>query len=104
MFCEPLGEHAKNKIDFEKKKMLPLIKEELKSQKSKIIVITGKYRSAAHSTGKLKFIVPNEILVAFHRGSNYDCHFIIKELANKFEGKFECFGENKEKYETFLFQ
>ena len=40
IFCESLGEHAKNKIDFEKKKMLPLIKEELKSQKSKIIVIT----------------------------------------------------------------
>ena len=103
MFCESLGEHAKNKIDFEKKKMLPLIKEELKSQKSKIIVIT-QVNIEAHSTGKLKFIVPNEILVAFHRGSNYDCHFIIKELANKFEGKFECFGENKEKYETFLFQ
>ena len=28
--CESLREHAKNVIDFEKKKMLPLIKEELK--------------------------------------------------------------------------
>ena len=30
-FCESLREHAKNIIDFEKKKMLPLTKEELKS-------------------------------------------------------------------------
>ena len=29
--CEFLREHAKNIIDFEKKKMLPLTKEELKS-------------------------------------------------------------------------
>ena len=28
-------------------------------------------------------------------------HFIIKELANEFEGKFECLGENAEKYKTF---
>ena len=27
--------------------------------------------------------------------------FIIKELANEFEGQFECLGENKEKYKTF---
>ena len=30
-FCESLREHTKNIIDFEKKKMLPLTKEELKS-------------------------------------------------------------------------
>ena len=30
-FCESLKEHAKNITDFEKKKMLPLPKEELKS-------------------------------------------------------------------------
>ena len=30
-FCEPLREHAKNIIDFEKKKMFSLTKEELKS-------------------------------------------------------------------------
>ena len=37
----------------------------------------------------------------FHNSSNYDYHFIIKELANKFEGQFECLGENTEKYKTF---
>ena len=45
--------------------------------------------------------MPNEIPVAFHNGSNYDYHFTIKELANKFEGQFQCIGENKEKYKTF---
>ena len=56
---------------------------------------TGKYRGAAHSIYNLKFYVPNEILVVFLNGSNYDYHFIIKELANEFEGQFECLGEKK---------
>ena len=33
----------------------------------------------------------------FHSGSNYDYHFIIKELTNEFEEIFECLGENTEK-------
>ena len=42
-FFESLSEHAKNIIDFEKKKMLPLTKEELRSHHvSKIYYICGK--------------------------------------------------------------
>ena len=37
----------------------------------------------------------------FHNGSRYDYHFIIEELAEEFEGEFECLGENTEKYITF---
>ena len=37
----------------------------------------------------------------FHNGSTYDDHFITKELAEEFEGEFECLGENTEKYITF---
>ena len=37
----------------------------------------------------------------FHNGSTYDSHFIIKKLAEEFEGEFECLGENTEKYITF---
>ena len=113
-FCESLREHEKNIIDFEKKKMLPLIKEELKSHQdvkvryicSKRILknlnksinyqkltdhfhYTGKYRGAAHSICNLKFNVPNKMSVVFHKCSNYYYHFIIKELANTFQGKFE---------------
>ena len=43
MFCESLREHAKKIIDFEKKNMIPLPKEELKSyQYTKVCYICGK--------------------------------------------------------------
>ena len=44
---------------------------------------TGKYRGAAHSICNLKFNVPNKITVVFHNCSNYDYHFIIKEMSLK---------------------
>ena len=34
-------------------------------------------------------IIPKEIHMIFHNGSNYDYHFIIEELAKEFEGEFE---------------
>ena len=37
---------------------------------------------------------PREIPVIFHNGSSYDYHFLIKGLAEEFEGKFECLAEN----------
>ena len=37
----------------------------------------------------------------FHNGSTYDYHFIIKNVAEEFEGGIECLGENTEKYITF---
>ena len=37
----------------------------------------------------------------FHNGSTCDYLFIIKELAEEFEGELECLGENTEKYITF---
>ena len=43
----------------------------------------------------------NEIPVVFHNGSKHDYHFLIKELANEFEGLFECIGENNEIYKRF---
>ena len=50
--------------------------------------------------------MPKEIPVVFHNGSTYDYHFIIKELAEEFEGEFGCLGENTQKCRTFseLFQ
>ena len=42
--------------------------------------------------------------VVFHSGSNYDYHFIIKELANEFKGQCECLGENTKNTKLFLFQ
>ena len=48
--------------------------------------------------------MPKEIPVVFHNGSTYDYHFIIRELAEEFEGQFECLGQNTEKYITFSVQ
>ena len=41
---------------------------------------TGKDRGAVHSTCNLKLNVPNEILVIFHNGSNYDYRRISKQV------------------------
>ena len=46
---------------------------------------TGEHRCAAHSVCNLKFSVPKKSLIVFDNGSNYDYHFIIKELAEKFQ-------------------
>ena len=54
---------------------------------------TGKYRGAAHGICNLRYKTSKEILVVFHNGSTYDYHFIIKNLAEEFEGEFECLGE-----------
>ena len=58
---------------------------------------TGKYRGAAHSKCNLKYKVPKNIPVAFHNGSSYDNHFVIKQLAKDFNGYFNCIGENTKK-------
>ena len=59
------------------------------------------YRGVAHSICNLKYSVPKKILIVFHNGSNSDCYFIIKELAEEFKKQFTCLGENTEKYITF---
>ena len=42
----------------------------------------------------LKYSIPKKIAVPFRNGFNYNYHFIIKELAEKFERQFTCLGEN----------
>ena len=94
-FSESLREHLKNMIDFEKKKIIPLTKEELKSDEdTKLCQIcgqkifkklsirinyqkirdhcyyTGKYSGETHSICNLKFNVTDEIPVIFHNDSN----------------------------------
>ena len=61
---------------------------------------TGEYRDAAYSVCNLKHSVLKKILIAFHNGSKYDHHFIIKELATE-KKLFTCLGENTEKYIAF---
>ena len=49
---------------------------------------TGEYRGAVHSIRKLRYSVPKKIPIVFHNGSNYDYHFIKKELTEEFEKQF----------------
>ena len=123
-FFLDLREHATEIINYEKKEMIPLKKEEKKQNKRKVCHIckkrcstddskekchkvrdpchySGKYRGAAHDICNLRYKIPKEIPAVFHNGSTYDYHFIIKELAEECEGEFECLGENTEKYITF---
>ena len=81
-FCTSFREDTKNITDFEKKKMLPLTKKELKSHQDvgKLEII----RSTAYSICNLTFNVPNESRAI------YDYYFIRKELAKKFEREFQC--------------
>ena len=54
---------------------------------------TNKYRGPAHSICNLKFNVCNEIPVVVHNGSNYDNHFIIKELGNNLRKNSNALGK-----------
>ena len=44
---------------------------------------TNEYRSVTHIIWNLKFSAPNEIPTVFHDTSNYDNHFIKKDLAEE---------------------
>ena len=49
----------------------------------------------------MNYKITKNIPIVFHNLSSYDGHVIIKELANEFDGEFECLGENTEKYISF---
>ena len=99
--CLELREHATKIINYKKKEMIPLKKEEKKHNKQEVCHIckkrfstddnnktyhkvryhchyTGKYRGAGHI---LRYKIPKEIPVVLHNVSTYDYHLIIKELA-----------------------
>ena len=80
--------------------LIKIIKNFKKYKKSEIIVIIQE-SSNCHSNCNLNYKIPKEILVVFHNGSTYDYHFIIKQLSRKFNGNFDCLGENTENYVTF---
>ena len=61
----------------------------------------GEYRGTVCNICNLKYSVPKEIPITFHNGSNYDYHFIIKEIAVEFEVQLISLVENIEKYITF---
>ena len=52
-----------------------------------------KYRCVAHSICNLKYKTPRDIVVVFHKLSNYGYKFIIKDLTKVFKGKFDSLKE-----------
>ena len=50
----------------------------------------GEYRGATHIMYNVKYNVPKKISKTFHNRSNYDYHFLIKELAEEIKNKFTC--------------
>ena len=123
--CKKLKDHALKTTNYEKKEMIPLSEEENKSYEEQDVChirrkklnsdkkdkkhqkvkdhchYTGKFGGAAHDNCNLRYKIPKEIPVVFHNGSTYNFHFIITQLAEEFNGRFECIGENMEKYITF---
>ena len=49
---------------------------------------TRKYRGGAHSLCNSKYSVPKKV---FHNESNYNCHFVIKELAEELSKRIYLF-------------
>ena len=58
---------------------------------------TGEYRGAGQSICNLKYGVPKTISIVFHNGSNYDYHFIVKELAEELKKTSYLFRRKHQK-------
>ena len=62
---------------------------------------TGEYGGIVHSICNFKYSAPSKLPIVFHNGSNYDYHFIRKELAEEFKKTITCLGKDTVKYTTF---
>ena len=64
---------------------------------------TSKYKGVAHIFSNLWFNMPSKIIVVSHNGSNFNYHFIIKELANEFNRGVAWLGKTQNSKEKILF-
>ena len=89
-------------ISYQTAKMWYICKENFKykySQDEKVTNhchCTREYRGAAHGVCNFKYSIPKNFPIVFHNGSDYDYHFIMKELAEEFEKQLTYLGENTE--------
>ncbi|XP_025268962.1 uncharacterized protein LOC112639391, partial [Camponotus floridanus] len=63
--------------------------------------LTGRFRGPAHSACNLNYKDSYVIPVFFHNLSDYDAHFIIKDVANAYPGSVELLPVTKESYIAF---
>ena len=112
-----LKKRAMKIINFQKKEMIQLTKEEKWSYKKQEAChicqkefcydkndenytnrkkvkdhchYTGKFRGAAHSKCNLNYKVPKDIPIIIHNAS-YDTHFITNQLAEEFKGELKLY-------------
>ena len=99
-FCESLREHAMKIINFKMTNRKLLTNEQQESYKNaKICYICKEEFKIKYMEDKkcdLEYSVPKKLPIAFHNRSNYNYHFIIKELPEEFEKQFTCLGGNIE--------
>ena len=84
--------YRKQEIGHILKKSLRIIMIARNILKLKIRHYTDKYRGAAHDICNLRYLIPKEIPIVFHKGAKYDHGFITKALAEEFKGEFQCLG------------
>ena len=128
--CKKLKERGIKIINYEKKEMIPLTKEENKSYKEQETFhicegkfymdkddknyknrkkikdhchYTGKVRGAAHSKCNLNYKVPKDIPTIIHNTS-YDTHLISNQLAEEFKHELDCIGKIRKNKSLFLYQ
>ena len=53
------------------------------------VIFVEKY--SQKSLLKIKIFEKLEAIAVLQKNTDYEFHFIIKELANEFQGQFECF-------------
>lgn len=63
---------------------------------------TGRVRGLAHKSCNLNYKENRNVSVVFHNLSNYDAHFIIKNIALEIDGNINLLPINKEKYISFV--
>ena len=70
---------------YENAKICYICEEKFENKVNNNCHYTWENRGAAHRICNLKYSTSRTITIAFHNGSNYDYHFIIKKFAEQFE-------------------
>ncbi|KYM94338.1 hypothetical protein ALC62_15040 [Cyphomyrmex costatus] len=63
--------------------------------------LTGRYRGPTHKGCNVNYKDSPYIPVVFHNLSGYDAHFVVQEIATRFQGQVDLLPLTKEKYISF---
>ncbi|XP_066902574.1 uncharacterized protein [Halyomorpha halys] len=100
---KPLRISSSEEEDWDKAETCYLCKQQFKENNEKVrdhCHLTGTYLGPSCNNCNLKRVNPSFIPVIMHNLSNYDAHFIVKELGGV-PGRVEVIPSNEEKYISF---